>query len=310
MMKKLIVVAALMLVFTSSAFFQTENKRLQVVPQAKNIGVPISWEYYRNSARKVSVSLPKLPVVTEEMSICSQLNIINYTVYADDAVYGVKMISKLNEKIPFFCSPAREFSEKSLLFRINEIKNANPAVKSEIVKLGELEAHFIKTDPMNYWLINDFERNQWIELWTVNIHESTEVVKDFVKSIRIGDKVAGKEIGEGSPITLGDLNDANNLQEKAGSNGEGATSSVRFLIKPASKYTNEARKKNLQGSVLLRVTFLSNGGIGGISVAQELKYGLTEEAIAAAKKIIFLPARRNGIKYSVTKTVQYNFSIY
>ena len=83
-----------------------------------------------------------------------------------------------------------------------------------------------------------------------------------------------------------------------------------WILKFPANYTDLARRNEIQGEVLLRVTFLANGGIGSISVVSSLPYGLTEQAIAAAKKITFLPARKNGKKYAVVKTVQYTFSIY
>ncbi|HEY8558768.1 MAG TPA: TonB family protein [Pyrinomonadaceae bacterium] len=62
--------------------------------------------------------------------------------------------------------------------------------------------------------------------------------------------------------------------------------------------------------VVLRVTFEANGEIGAISVISGLSDNLTEEAIEAAKAIKFEPATRNGAAISVTKPVEYNFTIY
>jgi TonB family protein len=64
-----------------------------------------------------------------------------------------------------------------------------------------------------------------------------------------------------------------------------------------------------QGKITLRVTLLANGGIGSIEVVRPLE-GLNEQAIAAAKKIVFLPKRVNGVNVSVTKLLEYGFSIY
>jgi hypothetical protein len=41
-----------------------------------------------------------------------------------------------------------------------------------------------------------------------------------------------------------------------------------------------------------------------------LSHGLTEQAIAAAKKIAFLPATADGKPYNVAKQIEYTFSIY
>jgi hypothetical protein len=41
-----------------------------------------------------------------------------------------------------------------------------------------------------------------------------------------------------------------------------------------------------------------------------LPYGLTEQAMEAARKMRFEPAMKNGIPYSVTKLVEYPFTLY
>ncbi|CAN5367190.1 hypothetical protein BH10ACI1_BH10ACI1_22780 [soil metagenome] len=90
----------------------------------------------------------------------------------------------------------------------------------------------------------------------------------------------------------------------------GVTKSVTITSKPKPRYTDAARQNNVQGTVTLRVTFNANGTIGSVSPVNSLPYGLTEQAISAAKQIQFEPAMRNGQAYSVTKQVQYNFTIY
>jgi TonB family protein len=90
----------------------------------------------------------------------------------------------------------------------------------------------------------------------------------------------------------------------------GPTVGVQILSKPRANYTNEARQQQIQGTVILRVTFLANGTIGGITTIKGLGGGLTEQAIAAARNIKFEPAKRGGVPYSVAKTIEYNFNIY
>ncbi len=90
----------------------------------------------------------------------------------------------------------------------------------------------------------------------------------------------------------------------------GPTTAIKFLSKPQPKYTDAARQNNVQGQVVLRITFLSNGQIGSISPVRGLSYGLTEQAIAAARQIRFEPPLRNGQPQSVTMSVQYTFTIY
>jgi TonB family protein len=88
------------------------------------------------------------------------------------------------------------------------------------------------------------------------------------------------------------------------------TCALTILSKPKANYTDEARQKNIQGNVNLRITFLASGQIGGISPISGLPSGLTEQAIAAAREIKFTPATKDGTPYTKQMTVQYSFTIY
>ncbi len=90
----------------------------------------------------------------------------------------------------------------------------------------------------------------------------------------------------------------------------GVTQAIKILSKPRPGYTDSARQANIQGTVLLRVTFLASGQVGSISPVKGLGNGLTEQAIAAARRISFEPAKTNGVAQSVTKQIEYTFSIY
>ncbi len=88
------------------------------------------------------------------------------------------------------------------------------------------------------------------------------------------------------------------------------TQAMRIVSKPRANYTDAARQNQVQGTVTLRVTFLPSGQIGSISPVSGLPYGLTEQAIAAARSIKFEPQMVNGSPVGVTKQVQYSFTIY
>lgn len=90
----------------------------------------------------------------------------------------------------------------------------------------------------------------------------------------------------------------------------GPTEAIKILSRPQPRYTDAARTNNVTGTVTLKVTFMANGQIGSVAPVSGLPYGLTEQAIAAAKSIRFEPAKRGGVPYSVSKTVTYNFTIY
>lgn len=90
----------------------------------------------------------------------------------------------------------------------------------------------------------------------------------------------------------------------------GPTVGVKILSKPRANYTDSARENVVQGKVVLRVTFLASGQIGTIIAVSGLPYGLTEQAIVAARAIRFEPAKQGGVAVSVTKTIEYSFTIF
>ena len=84
---------------------------------------------------------------------------------------------------------------------------------------------------------------------------------------------------------------------------------VKILYKPRAAYPNKG-SVCIQGTVTLRVEFLESGKIGEISVVSGLPQGATETSIEAAKGIKFEPATKDGKVITLTRSVQFNFSIY
>lgn len=91
---------------------------------------------------------------------------------------------------------------------------------------------------------------------------------------------------------------------------KGENRPLRVLSKPAPSYTKSARRNNVSGVVMLRVTFKASGEIGKVSVISGLTHGLTEQAVAAVRRVRFEPEIRNGKPVDVTKRIIYTFSIY
>lgn len=84
----------------------------------------------------------------------------------------------------------------------------------------------------------------------------------------------------------------------------------KLLSKPRPGYTDLARTFNITGTVTVRITFLADGTIGAVEPVTKLPFGLTQKAIAAARGIRFEPVMQKSVPYSVTKTLQYTFTIY
>ena len=92
--------------------------------------------------------------------------------------------------------------------------------------------------------------------------------------------------------------------------GPEVTTRARVLSKPEPQYTEEARRNQISGTVILNVVFSRTGQVINIQAAQPLCCGLTEKAIAAARQIRFVPATREGNPVSVRMQLEYNFNLY
>jgi TonB family protein len=130
----------------------------------------------------------------------------------------------------------------------------------------------------------------------------------------------GSGIGSGSGSGTGDGNGPGTGSGNAGSSRTppapppprpaGVSQDVKIISKPGAKYTDAARQNQFSGTVRLRVTFTASGQIGSVSAVGSLPYGLTEQAIAAAKSIRFEPAKKDGVPITKIKQIDYSFTLY
>src|SRR6185295_16355515 len=80
--------------------------------------------------------------------------------------------------------------------------------------------------------------------------------------------------------------------------GKDVTTKARLISKPEPQYTEEARKNQITGTVVLKCVFSSSGQVTSIKTVSGLPNGLTERAIAAARQIKFVPATKDGHQVS------------
>jgi TonB family protein len=92
--------------------------------------------------------------------------------------------------------------------------------------------------------------------------------------------------------------------------GKDVTTKARLISKPEPQYTEEARKNQITGTVVLKCVFSSSGQVMNIRTVSGLPNGLTERAIAAAKMIKFVPATKDGHQVSMWMQLEYNFNLY
>jgi TonB family protein len=76
------------------------------------------------------------------------------------------------------------------------------------------------------------------------------------------------------------------------------------LTHPEAVYTDEARKRGVQGSVIVQAYFDADGTITVLKVVNGLGYGLDESALAALKDWRFARALQNGLPVSAVAEIE------
>ena len=266
---------------------------------------PVVWSEFNIPSQKVSFAFPKLPVVRTSSDTCSQIESRLYHAYANEAVYEFEWHAKGNNRVPDWCSKKTKFSKSAFTDRIKELKAERWGYvesKDSVPGMTAVVLRYAGSVVKTRWLI--WNKDQWLELGVTRRKETVVDEGRFIGGLKLASST-GLDVGSGGASTLGDPNADVSSDLK-----RNKSESLVLVTKPKAAYTEAARQSNLQGTVILRVTFLRNGGIGSVSVVKALPHGLTEQAIFAAKRMSFLPGISDGELVGMTKQVEYSFSIY
>jgi protein TonB len=75
------------------------------------------------------------------------------------------------------------------------------------------------------------------------------------------------------------------------------------------RYTGEAMRNRIQGTVVLEAVVTSDGGVSQIRVIKSLDPGLDEEAILAIRQWRFEPGRAGTVAVDVLVTILLDFTL-
>jgi len=143
--------------------------------------------------------------------------------------------------------------------------------------------------------------------------KGTVASADFGSGIATGGQGDGRRSGRGSAGVqtsgFGTQEIAQNTPHVQRMESAPLTTSVEITYKPNPVYTVEARNLKLEGEVLLEVQFAANGQLHVNRVVRGLGHGLDEAAVAAANKMRFKPALRNGQAADSTAVVHVVFQL-
>ena len=134
-------------------------------------------------------------------------------------------------------------------------------------------------------------------------------IPKFFSSISFDKTRKGTQVIDG-PGEQPALDSQTNQAAPAILSGRDVTRKVRVATKPEPHYTEEARRHQITGTIVLRAVFSSSGAVTNIHAMSKLPDGLTEMATEAARKIRFIPASKDGRFVSMWMELQYNFNLY
>jgi TonB family protein len=151
--------------------------------------------------------------------------------------------------------------------------------------------------------------------------EGRAEVGRFLDSFALGSKPVGQSVADEEPVPRfvppkTPESAPTDLMLRPGRGGDivepvsAGDHKAMIVYKPEPGYTEEARRKRVSGTVILRVTLSPNGDVTNIEPIQGLPNGLTERAIRVARQMRFFPARMGGRQVSQTVILEYNFNVY
>ena len=251
---------------------------------------PKPWPRYTVPKQEFSVALPTLPAMSYYPPEHSSRWKMLLGAYADGVVYSVGIYQNKDQSLADFVA---EQSAELRFDRTTEKRISNSGVAGREYSLGfPGKQLFFGT------------RKRFYSFMVMGAAADDPRAQQFLSSIAFGPKQDGIAVSEG----LGTPYDQETDHELYV--GKDVVSKARLGVKPAPRYTQEARDKHVTGTVILKVVFNSAGNVTNIRTVSGLPFGLTENAIDAAKKIKFIPAIKNGHYVSMWMQLEYNFNLY
>ena len=293
-MKKQMCLLACLVFAATAAMAQTDT----AVVQTKQAELS-AWKRYTVDGERFSVSLPTVPAMTTYNTLVVELRKTRRSrelgVYADGAVYYISVLENITRQ-----------SLGDFILEQNRHRDQWDMATETPVTLGDVAGkQYSSADKTQRRTAQVFATEGRLYLFSAHGNlADDEATKQFFSSIVFGKKAEGIEVkdGEGLPFS--------NPACGQTVTGRDVDSKVRLVMKPEPSYTEAARQQQVVGTVILKVIFSCNGSVEDIRAVKELPQGLTEQAIAASRKIKYIPAVKDGKFASMWMQLEYNFNLY
>jgi len=265
-------------------------------------GDAAEWQRYTVDDEDFSVFLPVMPAMATSSMYIDRTRTRRERIiaaYENGVVYSVVTYEKKSLSLQDLIRPLITSSEPS---------SATPTVTVDGVA-GQ-SFRFENEDLIRANQI--FETSQHLYVFSAmgsKLGDPVNGIPKFFSSISFDKNRQGTRVIDGP----GEQPTVNSQTNPAGASifsGRDVTRKVRVATKPEPHYTEEARRHQITGTIVLRAVFSSSGAVTNIHAMSTLPDGLTEMATEAARKIRFIPASKDGRFVSMWMELQYNFNLY
>jgi TonB family protein len=103
---------------------------------------------------------------------------------------------------------------------------------------------------------------------------------------------------------------AASAQETVYEPGRAGVTIPKAIYQPNPEYTDKARRKKLQGTVLVGMVVTADGTVRDVNVIKSLEASLDKQAIACVSKWKFQPATKDGEPVAVHVKAEVDFHLY
>lgn len=264
------------------------------------------WKRYQVKDEEFSVLLPQTPAMTTRTAYLIKIDkerrerILG--AYADGVGYAIYCFDNRNAK-------------RSLDQLIQEFSNHWVGSESGQVSLDGFpgkEFRFKSND--NSAKTQFYLTEQQIYVFQViasNLADVDGSAAKFLSSITLKKKLEGITIVDGpgdQPDSSPTPHNADGTQSPL--SGRNVTVKASVITKPEPTYTEEARRNQIMGTIVIRCVFRSSGAVTDLKIVSGLPFGLNEKALESARQIRFIPAIKDGHFVSMYIQLEYNFNLY
>lgn len=274
---------------------------VSVQAQTSSGSDPSSWKRYTVKDEDFSIIFPTVPAMATRTEFSDRgdkdRRVRQIGAYAEGIVYTVYSLENHGPKQ----SLERFIKERFGDFPTRKVTVAGVPGREPIEPIGDWVSQYVATDRYLY------------AFQTLGAYPDDPRIKQFFASLVLGKNSEGTELSDGFGVSFQPPVQAEAKADNPAPKlyvGRETDRKARLAMKPEPMYTEAARQNQITGTVILKVVFASNGDVTNIRTFSGLPFGLTENAIEAARKIKFVPAVKDGKFVSMWMQLEYNFNLY